>query len=142
VRGLVWVVGLAVVLIGLVVKDMAKEEARPRVERLPHAILRLAVRRLPQEMRERQLADWHGELFQILRGTKKMPMTRFYQGIRFSLSLLHAAPSVARAFGWTSPLGSIARAVCRGVKGTDRVAWTPVLVSRPWLARACWMRLA
>jgi hypothetical protein len=51
VRGLVWVVGLAVVLIGLVVKDMAKEEARPRVERLPHAILRLAVRRLPQDGR-------------------------------------------------------------------------------------------
>jgi hypothetical protein len=76
--------------------DLVSEEIRVRLDRLPHALIRLAARRLPSDVREDLAEEWTAELHEILRGAEALPVTRLYRGTRYGLGLLRAAPSIGR----------------------------------------------
>lgn len=86
------ITSLAIVTLG----DLVSEEVRARLDQIPLTLLRLAVRRLPERLREEFGQDWWAELDHILHRAQLYPVTRFIVGIRFSASLLFKAPSVAR----------------------------------------------
>ena len=87
------------VLAGLgmtVVGDMVSEEVRDRLDHLPHAILRLAARRLkPAERTAIYEEDWLPELTYILKGEETRPITRLFVGVRFALGILFKARRIA-----------------------------------------------
>lgn len=87
--------GLAAVVIG----DLASEEIRARLDRLPDALLCLAIRRLPPELRAERGAEWRAELDHILHRAKIYPVTRLMKGIYFAVGLLCTAPAIARSLG-------------------------------------------
>ena len=76
--------------------DLVSEEVRSRLDRLPLLIVRLAVRRLPAELRGEQAAEWTAELHCILTGAKGLPVTRLARGIRFALGLLRSSRAIGR----------------------------------------------
>lgn len=86
------VTSLAIVTLG----DLVSEEARARLDQIPLTLLRLAIHRLPERLREEVGQDWWAELDHILHRAQLYPVTRLIVGIRFSASLLFKAPSVAR----------------------------------------------
>ena len=104
--GLLWGVlgvfgGLGMTAIG----DMVSEEVRDRLDHLPHAILRLAARRLDPGLREDVYDDeWMPELTYILKGDEARPITRLYHGTRFALGILAAARRIARGLACSPEL--------------------------------------
>ena len=77
--------------------DMASEEIRDRLDHLPHAILRLAARRLKPSQRITVYQDeWLPELTYILKGAEARPITRLITGTRFALGILAGASRIAR----------------------------------------------
>lgn len=69
-------------------KDAVKEEARTRMERFPFALLHLAARRLPVEVRIEVLhEEWLPELHYIIRETGGLPITRLIRSSWYSLDL-------------------------------------------------------
>jgi hypothetical protein len=95
----VWAI-LAAILATLtgtaILGDLVSEEIRGRLDHLPHAIIRLAARRLPPDVREDLAQEWTAELHELLRGAEALPITRLYRGIRYAFGLLRAAPSIGR----------------------------------------------
>jgi hypothetical protein len=93
---LVW--GLLTFLAGIAITailgDLFSEEIRGRLELLPYTLIRLAVRRLPPDVRDDLAEEWAAELHVILRGTEALPITRLYRGARYALGLLRAAKEV------------------------------------------------
>ncbi|MFY1698520.1 hypothetical protein [Solwaraspora sp. WMMA2101] len=85
--------GLFVAALG----DMISEEVRTRLDQLPHALVRLAARRMPASMRDELLEEWQGELYEFLHGAEAMPVTRLVRGLRYATGLLWTTPKVARA---------------------------------------------
>ena len=82
--------GLGMTAIG----DMVSEEVRDRLDHLPHAILRLAARRLDPAQRVAVYEDeWLPELTYILKETR--PITRLVHGTRFALGILLSAHRIA-----------------------------------------------
>lgn len=80
-----------------VIGDMASQEARDRLDHLPHAILRLAARRLSPGQRNTVYQDeWVPELDWILTGKETRPITRLITGARFATSLLVNAGRIGR----------------------------------------------
>lgn len=77
-------------------EEMCQEEMRTRLARLPGVVLRLAVLRLPQEVRDDVAEEWQAELNFVLSETDGLPLTRLFRGARYALSLLWASGSVAR----------------------------------------------
>jgi hypothetical protein len=76
--------GLGVTAFG----DLVSEEVRDRLDHLPHAILRLAARRLAPMQRAAIYQDeWLPELTYILRGDQARPITRLYHGTGFALGI-------------------------------------------------------
>lgn len=107
--------GLGMTAIG----DMVSEEVRDRLDHLPHAILRLAARRLDPGLREDVYDDeWMPELTYILKGDEARPITRLYDGTRFALGILAAARRIAR--GSPVPLSWRLRPNWRSRKGYPR----------------------
>jgi hypothetical protein len=102
--GILWaalglLVGLGMTALG----DMASEEIRDRLDHLPHAILRLAARRLT--VRERSTfyeAEWLPELTYILKGAEARPITRLITGTWYALGILATAGQVTRQVRRTS----------------------------------------
>jgi hypothetical protein len=93
--------GLGMAAIG----DLVSEEIRDRLDHLPHAILRLAARRLSPGLHDDVYTDeWMPELTYILRGDEARPITRLYHGIRFALGILVAAPRIARGLACSPEL--------------------------------------
>jgi hypothetical protein len=93
--------GLGMTAIG----DMVSEEVRDRLDHLPHAILRLAARRLDPGLREDVYDDeWMPELNYILKGDEARPITRLYDGTRFALGILAAARRIARGLACSPEL--------------------------------------
>jgi DNA-binding transcriptional MerR regulator len=115
---LTWFVGVgaAVVLFGLgaALGDVVSEEIRARLDRVPHALLRVAARRLAPELREENLAGWTADLHEFLRGAEALPVTRLLRGIRCALGALTAAHAISRALGARPP--TVARAVGRLIR--------------------------
>jgi hypothetical protein len=76
--------------------DMVSEEVRDRLDHLPHAILRLAARRLNSAQRVSIYDDeWLPELTYILKGDEARPITRLYQGTRYAVGILCSAHRIA-----------------------------------------------
>jgi hypothetical protein len=91
-------------LILAVFGEMVSQEVRDRLDHLPHAILRLAARRLdPAQRRFLYEEVWLPDLAYYLRGDESRPVTRLYHGIRFALSMLVAARYIARQLGRPVP---------------------------------------
>ncbi|MBB2910247.1 hypothetical protein FHS43_001510 [Streptosporangium becharense] len=86
--------GVVVAFLGLLVlaalQDLVSEEIRARLERLPFAILRLAARRLPEELHaEVYEKQWLPDLeFQLSGETGAGPITRLVAANRWALSML------------------------------------------------------
>jgi len=92
--------------------DMVSEEVRDRLDHLPHAILRLAARRLDPGLREDVYDDeWMPELTYILKGDEARPITRLYHGTRFALGILAAARRIARRLACSPELAFEAQLV-------------------------------
>jgi hypothetical protein len=91
-----WVTGLACAIAVLVAGDIASEEIRGRLDRLPFAVLRLARSRLPAGLRERvHDQEWVPELQHVLQHAELFPLTRLLTGLRFAAGLLIHARAVA-----------------------------------------------
>jgi hypothetical protein len=77
-----WAV-LAAILVTLtgtaILGDLVSEEIRGRLDRLPYALIRLAVRRVLPGVREDLAEEWTAELHEILRGAEALPVTRLYR---------------------------------------------------------------
>jgi len=78
------------------VGDLISQEIRGRLDGLPRAILLLAARRLPDDLRAEKLIEWEGELHVILRGVEALPVTRLWRGLRYAAGIIWAAPTIAR----------------------------------------------
>jgi hypothetical protein len=101
VSGVLWAALGVVGTLGMTaIGDMVSEEARDRLDHLPHAILRLAARRLDPAQRGFLYEEvWLPDLAYYLKGDEARPVTRLYHGIRFALSMLVAARYIARQLG-------------------------------------------
>jgi hypothetical protein len=85
--------GLGVAALG----DLVSEEVRDRLDHLPHAILRLAARRLDAAQCITVYEDeWLPELTYVLKGDEARPVTRVYHGTRFALGILLSVNHIAR----------------------------------------------
>ena len=77
--------------------DMVSEEVRDRLDHLPHAILRLAARRLDPKQRATLYEEtWLPDLAYFLKGDEARPVTRLYHGIRFAIGILASARRIGR----------------------------------------------
>jgi tetratricopeptide (TPR) repeat protein len=110
--GLLVILGgfLATVVVA-VLRGLASEEARGWLERLPKALIRLAVRRLPREIprriRDDQADEWAVVLHDVFHDTQLRPVTRLYRGVRHGLGVLRAAPGIGRELNVTESLGRL-----------------------------------
>jgi hypothetical protein len=89
-------IGVFGALVGAAVGDLASEEIRGRLDRLPHGVVRLAARLLPEQVRDDLRDEWAAELHEILRGAEALPVTRVARGVRYALGLLRAGRSIGR----------------------------------------------
>jgi hypothetical protein len=95
--------GIFVLLVGTVIGDLCSEEIHGRLDQLPRAVLRLASRRVPAELRAELLGEWLAELHQIMRGAEALPLTRLVRGLGYATGLLQTSPGIVRLLG-KSPL--------------------------------------
>ena len=94
---LAWLAGAVLTLILATVTGMVSDEARARLDRIPYGLLRVAIRRLPQEIRADVGQEWRAELDHILHRVQAYPLTRLLSGTRFALGLLRVAPAVGKS---------------------------------------------
>jgi hypothetical protein len=94
--GYLWVIVGFISLGMTTLRGMASEEIRDRLDHLPHAILRLAARRLDPCQRITVYQDeWLPELTYILKEAEARPITRLINGTRFALGILASAHRIA-----------------------------------------------
>jgi DNA-binding CsgD family transcriptional regulator len=90
---LAFIGGLFMVAFG----DLVSEEVRNRLDGIPFALLRMASRRLPPELRTATYEEeWLPELHFVLRGDQALPITRLIKGTRFAFGLLFTARVIGR----------------------------------------------
>ncbi|MFI9552028.1 hypothetical protein [Nonomuraea endophytica] len=83
-------------ILGTALAELVSEEIRGRLDRIPEGLLRLARRRLPEDMRvPLHDEEWYPELQEVLKGEDARPITRLVTGVRFSLGLIRTANVVA-----------------------------------------------
>ena len=75
--------------------EMLKEEMQTRLCRIPNAVIRIAVLRLPEQSRGELADEWRSELAFIVNDTEGLPVTRLLRGVRFAGSLLWTARELA-----------------------------------------------
>jgi DNA-binding transcriptional MerR regulator len=93
--------------------EMLKEEMQTRLCRIPNAVIRVAVLRLPEQSRSELADEWRSELGFIVNDTQGLPVTRLLRGIRFAGSLLWAARGMAHELaGSQESVGYRAPTVC------------------------------
>lgn len=94
--GFIWLVfGLVGGVVMATFTDLLSEEMRTRLDRLPLALIWVAVRRLPRHAREDVRREWIGELHEFLHGDQAVPVTRLVKGIWFAFGLIWASGKVA-----------------------------------------------
>ena len=98
--------------------EMLKEEMQTRLCRIPNAVIRVAVLRLPEQSRSELAAEWLSELAFIVNDTEGLPVTRLLRGVRFAGSLLWTAremarelPSVQELVGYRGPTACAAAGI-------------------------------
>ncbi len=96
--GILWALLAILSALGMtVLSDMVSEEVRDRLDHLPHAILRLAARRLTPGQRVTVYEEeWLPELTYILKGAETRPITRLITGTRYALGILKTADQISR----------------------------------------------
>ena len=94
----VWgaIAGFIMTIISMTVGALVSEELRSRLDRMPHAVLRLAIRRLPVETRQSVGNEWQAELHHILRHAESRPITRLLKATPYTFGLLRKARRVGR----------------------------------------------
>lgn len=93
----IWgIIGFLTALVATTVGDLVSEELRSRMDRMPYSVLRLAIRRLPVELRPSVGDEWLAELHHILRQTKGLPLTRLVSAMPYALGLLRTARRIGR----------------------------------------------
>lgn len=90
------IIGFLIALVVTTVGDLVSEELRSRLDRMPYAVLRWAIRRLPAELRPSVGDEWLAELHHILRQTKGLPLTRLVSAMPYALGLLRTARRIGR----------------------------------------------
>jgi hypothetical protein len=99
---LAFIGGLGMTAIG----DMVSEEVRDRLDHLPHAILRVAARRLDPALRVTVYEDeWLPELTYILKGDEARPVTRLIHGTRYAVGILMSVRRITRYLHPSVPKG-------------------------------------
>lgn len=93
------IIGFLIVLVVTTVGDLVSEELRGRLDRMPYAVLRVAIRRLPAELRQSVGNEWLAELHHILHHAKGLPLTRLVSAVPFALGLLRTARRIGRELG-------------------------------------------
>ncbi len=89
-----WLAGIVTALSLAVLSGLIREETRARLDRIPYALLVLAIRRLPAELCPDVGEEWHAELEHILHCVEAYPLTRLIYSVRFTIGLLRAAPRI------------------------------------------------
>jgi hypothetical protein len=94
----VWgiVVGFLVTVITTTVCDLVSEELRSRLDRVPYVVIHVAIRRLPDDVRQSVGNEWLAELHHIVRHAKGRPITRLLSATRYALGLLYKARRIGR----------------------------------------------
>jgi hypothetical protein len=100
---LAWMAGAVLALGAAAVSGVVSDEFRARLDRIPYGLLRVAIGRLPQEVRADVGEEWRAELDHILHRAEAFPLTRLLLGTRFALGLLRAAPSVGKNLAGVRP---------------------------------------
>jgi hypothetical protein len=88
----------------VVINDLFSEEVRGRLERLPRWIIRLAVLRLPADLRAYWSEEWLAELSAIVDERDRLPITRLCGGTWFAIGVLVAALMISHEFRGRAPL--------------------------------------
>jgi hypothetical protein len=99
----VWLIAALTGLGGLflgVCSDMISEEMRGRLDRLPQALVRMAARRLPEEIRDDMAREWLAELHEVLHGAEAVPITRLFKGVGYGGGVLLSAPKFGKELGF------------------------------------------
>jgi hypothetical protein len=79
---------VALMFLGAALGDLVSEEIRGWLDRVPHAVLRLATLRLDPADRETTYREvWGPDLDYFLRGDESRPITRLIRGMKFAVSL-------------------------------------------------------
>jgi hypothetical protein len=73
------------------VGDVVSEEVRTRLDRLPVALLKVVLRILPSDDRDRWLGEGEDDLQEVLRGTEAMPITRLWRAGKYAAGRFWAA---------------------------------------------------
>jgi hypothetical protein len=81
------VLGLVVMFLSAAFGEMVSKEIRGWLDRLPRAVLKLAILRLDPADREIAQEYWGPDLDEKLRGDESVPITRLIRGMAFALSL-------------------------------------------------------
>ncbi len=98
-RAVLVLVGTAVTgagaLIWVTLGDMARAEAQTRLRSIPRGLIRLALGRVPEDLRDDLAAEWSTELDVVLTGTQHLPLTALWRGITYSAGLLRTSGQIA-----------------------------------------------
>jgi hypothetical protein len=84
------------------ISGMIQDEIRTRLGRVPYALIRLAVSRVPQNLRAELGEEWRGELAAILKATEDVPVTGLASAVWFAVGLLIRGPAIARELTGTA----------------------------------------
>lgn len=97
------------------------DEARARVDDLPAVILKVALRRLPEEVREFYRVDWESNLLAALHdSTVRYPVTRAFKSLGFAWSLALSTRRIRRELVGGRPLlARVALGIWRGMGDPD-----------------------
>jgi hypothetical protein len=95
--GTLWTLAAVIAaLAAACIGDLISEEIRCRLDRLPQRLIRLAVRRVPADLRRELYDEWTAELEEVLRGAQAPPITRLVLGTLFAGGLLRVAGDIGR----------------------------------------------
>jgi acetyl-CoA synthetase len=94
----VWevVLGFLVAVITTTVRALVSEELRSRLDRVPHAVLHVAIRRVSADVRQSVGDEWLAELHHIVANAKGRPIARLLSTTRYALGLLYKARRIGR----------------------------------------------
>jgi mycothiol system anti-sigma-R factor len=125
--GAIWtlIVAAVAVLATVCIGDLVSEEVRQRLDRFPHALICLATRRLPDQLRAEQRDEWTAELYEVLRGAEALPITRLLRGTCYAAGLLRTAGDIGRQLATPrldSPVPAMpAQLTCAEVRRKDQL---------------------